>query len=51
MAGGAGGGCRHRTARLRVGMPATQAQALMPGFAIQDADPAADTEALERLAL
>lgn len=36
---------------LRVGMPATKAQALVQGLAIQDADPAADAEALERLAL
>ena len=38
-------------AGLRVGMPATKAQALVPGLVIQDADPAADAEALERLAL
>ena len=38
-------------AGLRVGMPATKAQALVRGLAIQDADPIADVEALERLAL
>jgi protein ImuB len=38
-------------AGLRVGMPATKAQALVQGLVIQDADPAADAEALERLAL
>ncbi len=36
---------------LRVGMPATKAQALVPGLVIQDADTKADAEALERLAL
>jgi len=36
---------------LRVGMPATKAQVLVPGLIIQDADPAADAEALDRLAL
>ena len=40
-----------RRAGLRVGMPATKAQALVPGLVVQDADPAADAEALERLAL
>jgi protein ImuB len=40
-----------QAAGLRVGMPATKAQALMPGLAILDADPAADAAALERLAL
>src|SRR5580704_199131 len=34
-----------------VGLPATKAQALVQGLVIHDADPAADTEALERLAL
>jgi hypothetical protein len=36
-------------AGLRVGMPATKAQALMRGLITQDADSAADVEALERL--
>ena len=36
---------------LRVGMPATKAQALVKGLIIRDAEPAADTQALERLAL
>jgi protein ImuB len=36
---------------LRVGMPATKAQALVPGLIIKDADPAADAEALDRLAI
>jgi protein ImuB len=40
----------HR-AGLRIGMPATKAQALVPGLIIKDADPAADAEALDRLAL
>ena len=35
---------------LRVGMPATKAQALVQGLVIQEANPAADAEALERLA-
>jgi protein ImuB len=38
-------------AGLRVSMPASKAQALVQGLVIQDADPAADAEALERLAL
>lgn len=38
-------------AGLRIGMPATKAQALMKELVIQDADPAADAEALERLAV
>ena len=37
-------------AGLRVGMPATKAQALVKELVIQHADPAADGEALERLA-
>src|SRR5271169_4158769 len=37
-------------AGLRVGMPASKAQALVQGLVIQDANPAADAEALERLA-
>jgi protein ImuB len=39
-----------QSAGLRVGMPATKAQALVQGLVIQDADPIADAEALERLA-
>src|ERR1019366_6633182 len=38
-------------AGLRVGMPATRAQALVNELVIQHADPAADAEALERLAI
>jgi protein ImuB len=38
-------------AGLRIGMPATQAQALVVGLVIHHADPASDTEALERLAV
>lgn len=38
-------------AGLRIGMPATKAQVLVPGLIIQDADPVADAEALDRLAL
>jgi protein ImuB len=38
-------------AGLRIGMPATKAQALVQGLVIQDADPTADAAALERLAL
>ncbi|MGN6307660.1 MAG: Y-family DNA polymerase [Mesorhizobium sp.] len=37
-------------AGLRVGMPATKAQVLVPGLAMADADPTGDMEALERLA-
>jgi len=40
-----------QAAGLRVGMPATKAQALVQGLVTQDADPVADAEALERLAL
>jgi protein ImuB len=40
-----------QAAGLRVGMPATKAQALVQSLVIQDADPAADAETLERLAL
>jgi protein ImuB len=39
-----------QSAGLRLGMPATKAQALVQGLVIQDANPAADAEALERLA-
>ncbi|MEO5755602.1 MAG: DUF6504 family protein [Mesorhizobium sp.] len=38
-------------AGLRPGMPVTKAQVLVPGLVIKDADPAADAEALERLAV
>ncbi|KAB2704073.1 MULTISPECIES: Y-family DNA polymerase [Pseudomonadota] len=40
-----------RAAGLRAGMPVTKAQVLVPGLIVQDADPAADAEALERLAV
>jgi protein ImuB len=40
-----------QAAGLRVGMPASKAQMLVPGLAILDADPTADAEALDRLAL
>ena len=40
-----------QAAGLRVGMPATKAQALVSGLVVMDANPAADLEALERLAL
>lgn len=38
-------------AGLRIGMPASKAQALVPGLTVQDADPRADADALDRLAL
>jgi protein ImuB len=38
-------------AGLRIGMPATQAQALVAGLVVHHANPASDTEALERLAV
>ena len=38
-------------AGLRVGMPAAKAQVLVPGLIVRDAEPEADNEALERLAL
>jgi protein ImuB len=38
-------------AGLRVGMPATKAQVLVQGLAITNAEPEADAEALQRLAL
>ena len=38
-------------AGLRPGLPAAMAQALVPGVAVHPADPAADAEALDRLAL
>jgi hypothetical protein len=40
-----------QAAGFRVGMPATKAQVLVPGLAIQDADPSADADAIDRLAL
>jgi protein ImuB len=40
-----------QAAGLRVGMPATKAQALVQGLVIQNADPIADADALDRLAL
>lgn len=39
------------SAGLRVGMPATKAQALVTGLAVMDLDPDGDNEALNRLAL
>ncbi|NTJ11714.1 Y-family DNA polymerase [Rhizobium lusitanum] len=39
------------SAGLRIGMPATKAQALVADLVVMDADPAADAEALDRLAL
>ncbi|MGX8009072.1 DUF6504 family protein [Mesorhizobium sp. ORM8.1] len=38
-------------AGLRIGMPATKAQALVQGLVVMDAEPDADAAALERLAL
>lgn len=38
-------------AGIRPGMPATKAQVLVPGLVTQNADPVADAEALERLAV
>jgi protein ImuB len=38
-------------AGLRIGMPASKAQALVPGLIVHDAEPEADVDALERLAL
>jgi protein ImuB len=40
-----------RRAGLRVGMPTAKAQALVPGLIVRDAEPAADAEALDQLAL
>jgi protein ImuB len=40
-----------QAAGLRVGMPASKAQALVSGLIIRDAEPAADADGLERLAL
>jgi protein ImuB len=39
------------TAGLRIGMPASKAQALVPGLIVHDAEPEADEMALERWAL
>ena len=39
-----------RAAGVHVGMPATKAQALVPGLVIQNANPDDDGKALERLA-
>jgi protein ImuB len=39
-----------QAAGLRVGMPASKAQALVQGLVIQDANPTADADALDRLA-
>ena len=38
-----------QTAGLRVGMPLTKAQVLVPGLLIENADVQADAESLERL--
>ncbi len=38
-------------AGLRIGMPASKAQALVPNLVVRDAEPDADREALDRLAL
>jgi protein ImuB len=38
-------------AGLRIGMPVSKAQALVPGLVVHDAEPDADEMALERLAL
>lgn len=40
-----------QAAGLRRGMPVTKAQVLVPGLIVRDADPAADAEALDRLAV
>ncbi|MGE3292335.1 MAG: DUF6504 family protein [Geminicoccaceae bacterium] len=40
-----------RAAGLQVGMPAAKARILVPGLLVQDHEPEADAEALERLAL
>jgi protein ImuB len=40
-----------RRADLRVGMPTAKAQALVPDLIVRDVEPAADTRALDRLAL
>lgn len=40
-----------RASGIRVGMTATQAQVLVPGLVLRDADPDGDRDALERLAV
>ena len=40
-----------RTAGIRLGMPASKAQALIVGLIVMDAEPEADADALDRLAL
>lgn len=40
-----------QAAGLCIGMPATKAQVLVPGLIVEDADPAADAEGLDRLAV
>ncbi len=40
-----------QTAGFRLGMPVSQAQALVPDLVIHDAEPAADAEGLEKLAV
>jgi protein ImuB len=40
-----------QAAGLRAGMPVTKAQVLVPGLIVQDADPDADNQALDRLAV
>jgi protein ImuB len=40
-----------QAAGLRPGVPVTKAQVLVPGLVVQNADPAADAEALDRLAI
>lgn len=40
-----------QAAGVRVGMPATKARVLVQGLVVQDHDPAADAQALDRLAL
>src|SRR3984893_3546269 len=40
-----------RRGGVRVGMPATKAQAVVPGLIVKDAEPMADARALDRLAL
>lgn len=47
----AGADAAAQAAGLRVGMPVAKAQVLVPGLVVQDADPVADAEALERLSL
>src|SRR5690606_31347626 len=44
-------GAAAQAAGLRIGMPVAKAQVLVPGLLVQDAEPIADAEALDRLAL